>query len=66
MDKKNSKDSKEEVLRELSKYTAYILELIESEIRRKDFSAMRYKEESYYNEVIALKKILNLMRFLLK
>tara|TARA_B100000579_G_C22849354_1_gene866376 strand:+ start:15279 stop:15479 length:201 start_codon:yes stop_codon:yes gene_type:complete len=66
MGKKNSKSSKKEVLNELSKYTAYILELVEKEIRRKEFSAMRYKDESDYNEVVALKKILNLMRFLLK
>ena len=60
------KDAKKEVLKDLSPYTSYILELIEKEMRRKEFIAQRYKSESDYNEVIALKKILNLMRFLLK
>ena len=60
------KDSKKEVLKDLSPYTSYILELIEKEMRRKEFNAQRYKSEADYNEVIALKKILNLMRFLLK
>ena len=59
-------DSKEEVLKELSPYTAYILELVEAEVRLKEFHTQRYKDEASYNEVIALKKILNLMRFLLK
>lgn len=57
---------KKEILKDLSPYTSYILELIEKEIRRKEFTAQRYKSEADYNEVVALKKILNLMRFLLK
>jgi hypothetical protein len=61
-----SKESVAEVLEDLAPYTSYILELIEQEVKKKEFHSMRYKSEDCYNEVVALKKILNLMRFLLK
>ena len=61
-----SKDSIEEVLEELSPYTDCILAMIEDKIKRAEFFSIRYKSEDYYNEIVYLKKILNLMRFLLK
>lgn len=61
-----SDESVEEVLEELSKYTGYILDLVEKHRDQAMFNAMHYKTEEYYNEAGDLKKILHLLRFLLK
>ena len=56
----------EEILEELSEYTGYILGLIETHRQKVDFNSKKYHTEDYYNEMILLNKILNLLRFLLK
>jgi|SaaInlStandDraft_2_1057019.scaffolds.fasta_scaffold137307_3 hypothetical protein len=56
----------EEILEELSEYTGYILGLIETHRQKADFNSKKYHTEDYYNEMILLNKILNLLRFLLK
>ena len=56
----------EEILDELSKYTGYILGLLEDHRHQTEFYSKKYKNEAYYYEIASLNKILNLMRFLLK
>ena len=56
----------EEVLDELKPYSAYLLEVLEAKRRESEFFSRKYHSEEYYEEVVRLNKILNLLRFLLK
>jgi len=56
----------DDLLEELSKYNGLILSLLEEKIRHNTFCLYKYHNEAYYNQVVALKKVLNIMRFLLK
>lgn len=70
--KDNTKKLKElnELLDELKPYSGYLIELIEGRIEMKEFRMYKYRNtedgEAYYNEVIALKKIVNVLNFILK
>ena len=70
--KDNTKQLRElnELLDELKPYSGYLIELIESSIEMKEFRMYKYKNtedgEAYYNEIIALKKIVNVLNFILK
>lgn len=58
-----------ELLDELKPYSGYLIDLLERRKQIKEFRMYKYREEdgeSYYNEIIALKKIVNVLRFLLK
>jgi len=59
----------EALLEELKPYSGFILSILEENVRKKTFFMMRYAKmgsEGYYNEVVALKKIINILRFILK
>ena len=58
-----------ETLEDLKPYTSMILELLDNEIEANEFFAWKYHEASeqrYYYEVIRLKKIRNLLAFVLR
>ena len=55
-----------EILEELSPYTPLIIELLDKEIETNEFFTWKYHTEHYYNEVIRLKKVRNLLWFLLR
>lgn len=58
-----------ELLDEIKPYSGYLIDLLERRIKVKEFRMYKYREEegeSYYNEIIALKKTVNVLRFLLK
>ena len=49
-------------------YSGYLIDLLERRIKVK-FRMYKYREEdgeSYYNEIVALKKTVNVLKFLLK
>ena len=59
----------EALLDEIKPYSGFILNILEETVRKKTFYMMRYRKmdsESYYNEIVALKKIINILRFTLK
>ena len=59
-----------ELLDELKPYSGYLIDLLERRTQIKEFRMYKYRNtedgEAYYNEIIALKKIVNVLRFLLK
>ena len=58
-----------ESLAELKPYSGYILELLARAKREKTFHMYKYRNfssEAYYNEVVALNKIINILTFILK
>ena len=59
-----------ELLDEIKPYSGYLIDLIERRIKIKEFRMYKYRNtedgEAYYNEIIALKKTVNVLRFLLK
>ena len=54
-----------ETLEELSPYTSMILSLLDLRIKEAMFHSYKYHSEEYYDEVIRLKKIRNLLAFVL-
>lgn len=59
-----------ELLDEIKPYSGYLIDLLERRIKIKEFRMYKYRNtedsEAYYNEIIALKKTVNVLRFLLK
>lgn len=70
------KDSKKqlrelnELLDEIKPYSGYLIDLLERRVDVKEFRMYKYRNtedgEAYYNEIIALKKTVNVLKFLLK
>ena len=55
-----------ELLDEIKPYSGYLIDLLERRIKVKEFRMYKYREEdgeSYYNEVVALKKTVNVLKF---
>lgn len=69
-DKNKRLEEIEELLDEIKPYSGYLIDLLDRRIKIKEFRMYKYRTsedgEAYYNEIIALKKTVNVLRFLLK
>lgn len=69
-DKNKRLEEIEELLDEIKPYSGYLMDLLDRRTKIKEFRMYKYRNsedcEKYYNEIVALKKISNILSFLLK
>jgi len=69
-DKNKRLEEIEELLDEIKPYSGYLMDLLDRRTKIKEFRMYKYRTsedgEKYYNEIVALKKISNILSFLLK